>query len=40
LKARKGRRTASKKKSTKDVAFDFFNRALILSGFKPKKKRY
>lgn len=40
LNARKGRRSASKKKSMKDVAFEFCNRALVLSGFKPKKKRY
>jgi len=40
LNARKGRRSASKKKSMKDIAFEFCNRALVLSGFKPKKKRY
>lgn len=38
LQARRGRPTASKKKSSlKDIAFDFLHRTLVLSGFKPKK---
>ena len=41
LQARRGRPTASKKKSSlKDIAFDFLHRTLVLSGFKPKKKQY
>ena len=41
LQARRGRPTASKKKSSlKYIAFDFLHRTLVLSGFKPKKKQY